>query len=52
MRKLNILQVNGVWQLGRYDHGDEEDDEDFELTQEDFQGDETSTNNPPITLKY
>ena len=25
MRKINIFQVNGVWQLGRLDQADEED---------------------------
>jgi len=38
MRKLNILQVNGVWQLGRSDQTDEEDDEDLELVEENIQG--------------
>jgi len=38
MRKLNIFQVNGVWQLGRPDHADEEDDEDLELLGDHVQG--------------
>jgi len=31
MSKLNIFKVNGVWQLGRPDQADKEDDEDLEL---------------------
>ena len=38
MRKLNIFQVNGVWQLGIPDQTDEEDYEDLELAEEDGQG--------------
>jgi len=38
MRKLNIFQVNGVWQLGRPDQENEEDDKYLELAQEDVQG--------------
>jgi len=29
MTKLNIFQVNGVWQLGRPDQANEENDEDL-----------------------
>ena len=38
MTKLNIFQINGVWQLGRPDQADKEDDEDLQLAQEDVQG--------------
>jgi len=38
MRKLKIFQVNGVWQLGRPNQTNEEDDEDLGLAQEDVQG--------------
>jgi len=38
MTKLNIFQVNGVWQLGRPHQANEEDDEEDQLPQEDVQG--------------
>jgi len=39
MTKLNIFQVNGVWQLGRPHHAQEEDDEEDELSTQDVEGD-------------
>jgi len=38
MTKLNIFQVNGVWQLGRPHHAHEEDDEEDELPAQDVEG--------------
>jgi len=38
MTKLNIFQVNGVWQFGRPQAEDEEDDEDDQLAEQDVQG--------------
>jgi len=38
MRKLNIFQLNGVWQLSRPDDQDEEDDEDLPFLEEHVQG--------------
>jgi len=38
MTKLNILQVNSVWQLGRPRAEDEEDDEEDQLAEQDVQG--------------
>ena len=38
MTKLNIFQVNGVWQLGRPHHAHEEDDEQDELPAQDVEG--------------
>jgi len=38
MTKLNIFQVNGVWQLGKPHQADEENDEEDQLAQEDVQG--------------
>jgi len=40
MRKLNIFQVNGVWQLGRPDEVDKEDEEDLPFPEEHVQGDQ------------
>jgi len=37
MTKLNIFQVNGVWQLGRPHQAGKEDDEEDQLAQEDVQ---------------
>ena len=33
MTELNIFQVNGVWQLGRLQAKDEEDDEENQLAE-------------------
>ncbi|ESW30399.1 hypothetical protein PHAVU_002G150300 [Phaseolus vulgaris] len=38
MKKLNIFQVNDVWQLGRPHHAHEEDDEEDELPAQDVEG--------------
>jgi len=38
MKKFNIFQVNGVWQLGRYDEQDEEDDENLPLPKDHVEG--------------
>jgi len=38
MTKLNIFQVNGIWQLGRPHHAHEEDDEEDELSAQDVEG--------------
>jgi len=38
MTKLNIFQVNGVWQLGRPHRAHEEDDENDELPTQDVEG--------------
>ena len=38
MTKLNIFQVNGIWQLGRPHHAHEEDDEEDELPAQDVEG--------------
>jgi len=38
MKKLNIFQVNGVWQLGRPHHAHEEDDEEDALPAQDVEG--------------
>jgi len=38
MTKLNIFQVNSVWQLGRLDQANEKDEQDLQLAQEDVQG--------------
>ena len=37
MTKLNIFQVNGVWQLGRPHHAHEEDDEEDQLPAQDVE---------------
>ena len=38
MTKLNILQVNDIWQLGRPHHAHEENDEEDELSVQDVEG--------------
>jgi len=38
MTKLNIFQVNDIWQLGRSHHAHEEDDEEDELPAQDVEG--------------
>jgi len=47
MRKLNIFHINGVWQLGRVDEQDEEDDEDLPFLEECIQGGQPQLSNPP-----
>jgi len=47
MRKLNIYQLNGVWQLGRPDDQDEEDDEDLPLIEKHVQGGQLQPSIPP-----
>ena len=49
MTKLNIFQVNGVWQLGRPHHAHEEDDEDDELPAQDVEGGQPEETNPTQT---
>jgi len=49
MTKLNIFQVNGVWQLGKPHHAHEEDDEDDELSAQDVEGGQHEAENPTQT---
>ena len=46
MTKLNIFQVNGIWQLGRPQHANEEDDEEDELPPQDDEGGQPEEENP------
>ena len=46
MTKLNIFQVNGIWQLGRPQHANEEDDEKDELPPQDVEGGQPEEENP------
>ena len=46
MTKLNIFQVNGIWQLGRPHHAHQEDDEENELPAQDVEGDQPEEANP------
>jgi len=38
MTKLNIFQINGIWQLGRLHQSNEEDDEEDQLPEQDVEG--------------
>ena len=46
MTKLNIFQVNGIWQLDRPQHANEEDDEEDELPPQDGEGGQPEEENP------
>ncbi|KAK8473516.1 hypothetical protein PHAVU_001G156300 [Phaseolus vulgaris] len=46
MTKLNIFRVNGIWQLGRPQHANEEDDEEDELPPQDVEGGQPEEENP------
>ena len=46
MTKLNIFQVNGIWQLGRPQHANEEEDEEDELPPQDDEGGQPEEENP------
>jgi len=49
MKKLNIFQLNGVWQLGRPQQDDEEDDEEDQFPQQHVEGDQPEPTIPNQT---